>query len=167
MYKLTGDHNSVLRLADGASIPCDEGNRDYVEYLQWVEGGGVAAPAIDAPSLDARKESLKSEATALRWQRETGGITVAGVQVATGLDDQNRIATVLTAGQLGDIDEVDFKAATGWVRLTLAQIQDIAGAITAHVQSCFSAERAHHEAIDALPDLAAVEAYDVTSGWPA
>ena len=44
------------------------------------------------------------------------------------------------------------------------QIAGIAAAIAHHVQACFTAERVHHEAIDALDDLTD---YDVTAGWPA
>ena len=41
LYKLT-DNDSVIRLADGAYIPCDIGNRDYQDYLNWVAAGNVA-----------------------------------------------------------------------------------------------------------------------------
>jgi hypothetical protein len=30
---------SVVRLADLATIPFDEKNRDYAEYLEWIEAG--------------------------------------------------------------------------------------------------------------------------------
>lgn len=164
MYQLTENPDCIIRMADGACIP--RGHRWFDEFESWVAQGNTPEPAQPSPTLESERADLRARATALRWVHETGGIEVEGVQVATGLDDQNRISTVLTAGQLGDIAEVDFKAASGWVLLSLSQIQTIAGAITSHVQACFSAERAHHEAIDALPDLAAAQAYDVTVGWP-
>lgn len=119
-----------------------------------------AAPATE--DLAETKQRLRERATALRWEHETGGITVAGVRVLTGVEDQNRIATAL----IGAPAMLDFKAESGWVTLTLAELQAIAGAITAHVQACFSAERAHHEAIDALRSLDAAGSYDVEAGWP-
>ncbi|MEG0558596.1 MAG: hypothetical protein RR574_19310, partial [Comamonas sp.] len=61
---------------------------------------------------------------------------------------------------------VDFKAAGAWVTISVVKVEAIACAIAVHVQQSFTAERAHHEAIDALPDLAAVHGYDVTAGWP-
>jgi hypothetical protein len=38
----TGDiiySESVVRLADLATIPFDENNKDYLEYLDWIEAG--------------------------------------------------------------------------------------------------------------------------------
>jgi len=44
MYKLT-KFDSVIRTADGASIPFDPANTDYQEYLKWVEAGNTPLPA--------------------------------------------------------------------------------------------------------------------------
>jgi hypothetical protein len=49
MYKLFkncfGDTNSVIRLSDNASIPFDNDNTDYQNYLKWVEEGNTPLPA--------------------------------------------------------------------------------------------------------------------------
>lgn len=131
----------------------------------WVYSDGLLVPPqSSAPvlSLEELKQQLRERTTSLRWEHETGGVSVAGVRVLTGIEDQNRIATAL----IGAPATVDFKADSGWVRLTLLELQGIAAAITAHVQACFTAERAHHEAIEELPDVAAAQEYDVHSGWP-
>lgn len=44
MYKLTQSSKSIVRLADGASIPKDFDNRDYLEYLDWVDKGNTPEP---------------------------------------------------------------------------------------------------------------------------
>lgn len=49
---------------------------------------------------------------------------------------------------------------------TGAMLPKDAPADIAHVQACFTAERLHHEAINALTDIADAQGYDVTSGWP-
>ena len=105
--------------------------------------------------------------TALRWAKETGGLTLTnGITVGTRTEDQNRITTVIANAQLAGVETVDFKAASGWVTLQLSEVQALAAAIALHVQACFSAERMHHEAIAELDD-AELDSYDATTGWPA
>lgn len=43
--------SGVIRASDGASIPADDGNRDWAAYLEWVATGGVANPE-PAPMVD-------------------------------------------------------------------------------------------------------------------
>jgi len=50
MYKLMpdtymGPAKVVRRLADNAFIPFDPQNRDYAEYLKWLEEGNAPEPA--------------------------------------------------------------------------------------------------------------------------
>lgn len=42
----------VIRLSDGAFIPSSDGNRDYLEYLQWLDTGGVPAPAAPVSTAE-------------------------------------------------------------------------------------------------------------------
>jgi len=44
-YQLTAT-DSIIRTEDSACIPPDPANRDYADYLQWVEDGGVADPYV-------------------------------------------------------------------------------------------------------------------------
>lgn len=151
-------------------LPLPDGFADEDWNFLVVTDGVVTVDAVAraAQELADAKASLREQVTDLRWQHETGGITLpGGIQITTGTEDQNRITTVIANAQLAGVTTVDFKAASGWVTLTLSEVQGIAAAIAVHVQACFSAERAHHEAIDALVDLAAVQAYDITAGWPA
>ena len=51
MYKLGKTHftqtepSSVIRTSDGACIPFDPQNSDYIAYLKWIEEGNVPTPA--------------------------------------------------------------------------------------------------------------------------
>ena len=48
MYKLFNALNQqqfVIRLLDGAMIPFDPANMDFVEYEKWLSEGGVPLPA--------------------------------------------------------------------------------------------------------------------------
>ena len=48
MYQLTTG-TSIKRLSDGAFIPNDPGNRDYREYLDWLDAGNTPEPAPAPP----------------------------------------------------------------------------------------------------------------------
>jgi len=52
-YKLF--EQGIIRLADGAFIPATEDNRDYRDYLHWVEKGGVVAPQHSLEEAQALK----------------------------------------------------------------------------------------------------------------
>ena len=51
LYKLTGNDSegnkigAIIRTTDKASIPLDEENTDYQDYLAWVALGNTADPA--------------------------------------------------------------------------------------------------------------------------
>ena len=44
MYQKT-QTSTVIRVSDGAHIPADARNADYVEYLNWENAGNTALPA--------------------------------------------------------------------------------------------------------------------------
>ena len=53
MYQLTSG-DTIVRLSDNAFIPQAPGNRDYREYLEWLDAGNTPepAPAPPAPGPD-------------------------------------------------------------------------------------------------------------------
>lgn len=129
---------------------------------EWVRRW-VAQPL----PVEAMRANLMHAVSQQRWAVETGGLTLpGGATVGTAIDDQNRITSVIANAQLAGVASVDFKAQGGWVTLSLEQMRGIAAAIALHVQACFSAERAHHEAINSATE-AELLAYDIAAGWPA
>ena len=137
-----------------------------LDGVELVEGAYHARYTLAPLPIDQVRADLMAAVSAKRWAVETGGITLpGGAVVGTTIDDQNRITSVIANAQLAGVTSVDFKAQSGWVTLSLDHMRGIAGAIALHVQACFSAERAHHEAIAAASD-ADLMAYDVNAGWP-
>ena len=51
MYKLHPFEQSVMRLADFATIPNDEANPDWIAYTAWVAQGDTPAPAFTPEEL--------------------------------------------------------------------------------------------------------------------
>lgn len=165
MYRHTEDPNLVLDTSSYMFIPKDGDGFYSYKYQQWVAAGGVTLPYEDEKAPDQLRSELQQAATAHRWQVEQGGITFQGTPILTTTADQNRITTVLAAIGLG-LESVDFKTAEGWTTLTADDIRGIATVVGLHTQLCFTAERAHHEAIDRLRTVEELGAYDVTEGWP-
>lgn len=127
----------------------------------------VADTWVDARTLEQHKDALRAELAQRRWEVETGGITMPnGMRVLTGRADRDNITSLILTAEAAGIDTVDFKAASGWVHLTLQEVREVAQAIAVHVQACFSAERAANSAIDALQTLAEVAAFDVAAALP-
>jgi len=48
-YQLTATESCVIRNLDGASIPNDPANRDWVEYQAWLTAGNIPDPAPPPP----------------------------------------------------------------------------------------------------------------------
>ena len=130
---------------------------DGIYYRQWL---------FTAYPEEKIRQNLIQAVTAKRWEVETAGVELPnGVRVSTGTADQNRISNVITNATASGLTTVDFKADTGWVTLTIDEINNIATVIALHVQACFTAERVHHEAIAALPDTD-LKNYDLNANWP-
>jgi hypothetical protein len=55
-YQLT-QRGTVIRLRDGAHIPKDEGNADYLIYLKWIEDGNTPLAASDDEPVFAGDET--------------------------------------------------------------------------------------------------------------
>ncbi len=127
---------------------------------------GVEPPPPPAPLTAA---GLREAATACRWACETGGLQLpGGMHIDTGRNDQNAITRIIANAEEAGIEAVNFKAASGWITMTLPQVREIACAVARHVQACYDRERALHDAIDAAcEDPAALALIDVSAGWPA
>ena len=110
-------------------------------------------PAPDWPALIAAR----------RFQAETGGVIVEGIQVNTERDSQSLLTGAAFAASLDPGYHIKWKAATGFVDLTGEQIIGIASQVRAFVQACFNREA---ELLGAVAD-GSITAEILEEGWPA
>lgn len=107
--------------------------------VPWTTEEWVAIQAAAVPT----KPQLLAQAQARRRSVEIGGITVGGVPVYTDPESQAKLHAARTAAKEDAQYTLDWKAAGGtFVTLDAATIIALADAVRAHVQACFSAERA-------------------------
>ena len=139
---------------------------EFEQAREWA-WNGTALVRDPALVLARNKAQRLSELEAYRYQKETAGITLSGMTIETDRQSQALITGAWSFSQLNPAVLVDWKAESGWIQIDAATIAGIAGAVAAHVQACFSAERIHAEAILALETSEAVTGYDLTTGWPA
>lgn len=117
--------------------------------------------------LNEQKGILYKQITEFRWMKESGGILLPnGIKIASSREDQNRITSVISNAELAGIEEVSFKAASGWVTMTIADIKAIAATVARHVQACFNNERFHHETVAELSTFKEALEYRYDTGWP-
>jgi len=80
-YQLTATDQIVIRTADGACIPNDDGNRDWQEYVQWLQDGGVPDPYVPPdpvppppdPLVEAQRANARLDAGIAAAQGATAG----------------------------------------------------------------------------------------------
>jgi len=167
------DETPTLAPNKGAWLPVvvegGEASADPTKRLvETVEAERVLREWVDRPLAELKSE--KQEAIrALRWQRETGGIVVGGVPIRTDEKSQAKLnGAVSLFGLDPAMTEISsWEAVPGvFVSLSKAQIDGIAVAVGAHVQACFNRSRVLSEAVAAAADKAALDAIDITAGWP-
>lgn len=113
-------------------------------------------------SIDEARRAKLAELAALRFNKETVG--VGGIR--TDRESQALLTGAALAASLDPDYTVDWKGEAGWTTLNAVQLLGAAQAVRGHVQACFTNERAHAQAIALLGTVEAIEAYDLSSGWP-
>lgn len=128
---------------------------------QQIPVGTTGARTVEPVTLEVLKRDKLAALAAWRYDREIGGITVAGARIDTDRQSQATITGTLVAMRENLTAAVDWKTADGaFVTLTLPQIAAVAAAVVAHVQACFTAEAllaAEINAAETAEDLAAIE----------
>lgn len=119
-------------------------------------------------SLDELKATKRADLANTRWQHETGGISVGGMNVPTDRETQTIVDRMVKAFDDGDLaDPISFKRGAGdWLTIDAATARQIKKLGALHVQACFKRECELDGLIEAAEDRAALDAIDLTTGWP-
>lgn len=181
MFELP-DVSAFAGRADATTTPPpDDDLLPPAHYWAWDGAQWNATPATIDPGLSVvslrpsavvsapipeSRASLLARLAAIRYGVETGGTELAGAQILTGRTDQAMTTQAFVTLQSGMVDGIDWKGPDGWQRVTLAELEPVARAVAAHVQRCFSAERAVAELIATLPD-ADIPAFNLIAAWDA
>lgn len=130
--------------------------------ITWENDPAPSAPP--PPTVD----QLLAYAAQKRWTIQTAGKDLGnGVIVDTSTNSLTMITGAIESLERGWTSEpLNFKAKSGWVVLTLAQLQASAAAVTQHVQACFNAEKAVATAITATPPTITNYQHIEEYAWP-
>ena len=136
---------------------------DAERKVVLVKRKQVAMTASEKAARDALiVEQWADQIAARRFQVETGGVTVAGVQINTERDSQSLLTGAAFAASLDPEYRIKWKAATGFVDLSAQQIIGVASAVRAFVQSCFDRES---ELLNEVKN-GTIELSMLETGWP-
>ncbi|WP_240939551.1 DUF4376 domain-containing protein [Diaphorobacter sp. HDW4A] len=116
-------------------------------------------------NLQQLKERMKAEIARVRYDKETGGITVGGARVLTDRESQSTITGAHSHALADPETMIEWKAENGFVTLGAAEIMQFGTAVFRHVQSCFARERVLREQVDVTGNIPALMAIDFQSGW--
>lgn len=160
---------NLVEVADGADFVPETGAMAPDGpgcVLGAIWDGAIYAPPPDLRPLDEVKTDRLAALAAHRYSIETGGIVVAGMAVSTDERSKTLIHGARTAADKDATFTTRFKAGAASIRLTAPHIIAISDAVLAHVAACFDREGDLIDLIAAAPDRAALDAIDITAGWP-
>ena len=68
-YVLTESNNGIVRISDGAFIPTDMGNVDYINYLNWLDANNTPDPYVPPtpPPATCQIWQLQASLTPDQW----------------------------------------------------------------------------------------------------
>jgi hypothetical protein len=133
-----------------------------------IKAGANGRPYNEEPAARTFSDAKTAKLTALaakRYEVETGGVTVGGMTIMSDAVSQAKLTGAWLRVQRKPSASIRWKGRDGWVTVGKAEIEALVDAVSDHVQTCFDNEYAHSEAINALTTIAAVDAYDIETGW--
>jgi hypothetical protein len=171
---IDGEFNDIRNYA---TKPEDIPHKKVTWHVVIRESGETAFTGLEdgkwvirdaLPTLAELKTKKLSDLADLRWQKETGGTTFAGIEIATDAVSQTKYIGAVVGAQMDPSASLKWKISNGsFVTLDAAQIVNVAMAVRAHVQACFDNEADLRVLIEAAETQEELDAIDINTGWPA
>jgi hypothetical protein len=167
----------IARLVAAGQEPF-EPERPGHEWRDWPEGlnpENRCWPASeDAPLPDLQKQLAIAKREAgvrvkeLRDRSECGGLLTPFGPIDTDADSQRKLVGAVAAAQiLGATFSIDWRMADdSLVSFDAAQMIAVGLSVVTHVSSCQQRKNELDAAITNAADIAALDAIDITAGWP-
>jgi hypothetical protein len=160
--QIPGDAVAITAAEHQALLAAQSSGKEITSDAQ-----GYPVAVAKTYTLDEIREQKLASLALYRWQKETEGITIGGVGIKTDRESQSLLNGALKLFDLNPtLQAIDWKGETGWVQVDKATLEAVGVAVGAHVQACFTREKQHATAIEALETIEEIEAYDITTGWP-
>jgi len=144
----------------------------FHQSIQWEKFDGRTSVEVGWIYLDGTfsepdephktLDDLRADVAARRYQAETGGTNVNGMQVNTDRESQALMTGAAVSAMLDSGYSVRWKTADGFVLLNAEQLIGLSSAVRAHVQACFDREA---ELLGAIVDGTYTAAL-LEEGWP-
>jgi hypothetical protein len=123
---------------------------DLTPYGVAPPSGEVDTRPYTAPVLTAKADLIAYAATA-RYYKQVAGINYMNAAIDTHPAEVQNVASILTGAQASSATQVTYKASSGFITLTIAQLTAMLAAMNAHVQACYAAEQQVDNGINANP----------------
>lgn len=163
MYSLTtGPY--IIRDYDGATIPMDTGNSDYLAYLDWVAAGNTPTPVPPVPLATVQAQvnaQINAKCIDLCLT-----CPFMGKVVQADVDSKIIILGIVILGAMPATAARWRTLDNTYLPMTYVLYQQLMGAISARIGAAYATSFGHQDNINALTDDASVLAYDWSTGWP-
>ena len=131
---------------------------------ELTDGKWQEAYRVEERPIEEARASLLAELASVRYQRETGGITIKGMGFKTDRETQAILTGAFVMASANPAFSILWKSGPGvHVPIDAQTIMAAGSAATAHVQACFAHEAELAGDILAATDL---DAIDINAGWP-
>ena len=148
----------------------DPATQDRTGPVYTVNADDVTATyTVVDRNLAAMKAERQAQVNALRDAKMAAGVTWDGNVYDSDIISRANLTSTVSSVSAGLTLPVGFSWRTSDnanVAMDSADLNALAQVMLDHVNACYGASWSHKDAIEALATPAAIDSYDITTGWP-